>query len=958
MNLEASSPQSAEDADASLQSGIESEVFGLIDTLAETDRRLEELTSGQVDSVSDRHGRSYLLRRSQLQLCYTEAGKQAAILDASPAHVALLDAKGHIVSVNQLWRGAAFANAFLDPDCEIGASYLADCENATGASGSDGFHVVLGIRSVLRGTAKSFCIEYSCKSPSEERWFALTATPLDENRAMGAVVRHLDITDRKRHESAMRCFVDGMDVISDALYLVDRDTMRLIHVNDAGCRAHDRPREALLAADPWEVFSMTRTELERCYDGVIAGGGDAEPVEGQRRRADGSPYWVEVRLHAQCYGDKWTILTMVRDITQRKEAENRIVYLTRVYAMLSGVNMLILRVRGRDELFRETCRIAVEAGRFPMTWIGMVDRALGRIVPVASAGADNEYLRALSQALATEEIAQPGNVMSARAIREKRIILSNDTQSDAKLLFGDLHASRGIHSIAIFPLIVGEEAVGVFVLYAAEIEFFHSDELKPLTEMAGDVSFAIAHIAERERRDFLECHDQLTGLANRGLFLERVAQFMDAATAGGHKFALCLFDLERFKNFNDSLGRLAGDALLRQVAQWLTAETGDAMAVARVDADHFALVIPEIQQESEVERWVERAINSLQNQSFDVDGVVYRIAAKVGVALYPDDGADADALFKNAEAALKKAKNAGDRYLFYAQRMTETAIIQLSLENQLRQAVERREFVLYYQPKINLASGRLAGAEALIRWNDPRSGLVAPGRFIPILEETGLIHEVGRWALNTALEDYMRWRSAGLPAVRIAVNVSPLQLLNREFIADVRQAIGPDERAAEGLGLEITESMIMRDVERSIASLQEIRAMGVRIAIDDFGTGFSSLSYLAKLPVDTLKIDKSFVADMTQGPAQMSLVSIIINMAHLLQLEVVAEGVETVEQARLLGLLRCDEMQGYLIGTPLPASAFEAKCLRPPPAGGVEAGVNGDADAGPGAEAAMSYGLA
>jgi diguanylate cyclase (GGDEF)-like protein/PAS domain S-box-containing protein len=933
MILEPSSSGPTADPDAEGYAGLESEVSGLIETLAETDRRLEELTFGEVDAVSDRHGRSYLLRRSQAHLCYTEAGKQAAILDASPAHVALLDAKGHIVSVNQLWRGAAFENAFLDPDCQIGTSYLADCENAVGGSATDAFHVVLGIRSVLRGTAKSFCIEYSCKSPSEERWFALTATPLDENRAMGAVVRHLDITERKRQESAMRCFVDAMDVISDALYLVDRDSMRMIHVNDAGCRAQGQPREALLAADPWDVFAMTRAELEKCYDGVIAAGGDAEPVEGRRRRADGSQFWVEVRLHAQCYGDRWTVLTMARDITQRKEAENRIVYLTRVYAMLSGVNMLILRVRDRDELFRETCRIAVEAGGFPMTWIGMVDRTLGRIVPVASGGADEEYLQALSEALAAEAISQPGNVMSARAIREKRIILSNDTQSDAKVLFGDLHANRGIHSIAIFPLIVGEEAVGVFVLYAAEIEFFHSDELKPLTEMAGDVSFAIAHIGERERRDLLECHDELTGLANRVLFLERVAQFMDAATAGGDKLALCLIDLERFKNFNDSLGRLAGDALLRQVAQWLTQEAGDAKAVARVDADHFALVLPAVTHESDVERRLERTINSLQKHTFHVDDGAYRIAAKFGVSLYPDDGQDADALFKNAEAALKKAKNAGDRYLFYAQRMTETAIIQLSLENQLRAAVERREFVLHYQPKINLASGRLAGAEALIRWNDPRTGMVAPAQFIPILEETGLIHEVGRWALDTALEDYLRWRGAGLPAVRIAVNVSPLQLLNREFIAELREAVGRDGRAAEGLGLEITESMIMRDVERSIASLQEIRAMGVRIAIDDFGTGFSSLSYLSKLPVDTLKIDKSFVADMTQGPAQMSLVSIIINMAHLLQLDVVAEGVETVEQARLLGLLRCDEMQGYLIGKPLPGPAFEAACLRVPPDG-------------------------
>jgi EAL domain-containing protein (putative c-di-GMP-specific phosphodiesterase class I) len=241
--------------------------------------------------------------------------------------------------------------------------------------------------------------------------------------------------------------------------------------------------------------------------------------------------------------------------------------------------------------------------------------------------------------------------------------------------------------------------------------------------------------------------------------------------------------------------------------------------------------------------------------------------------------------------------------------------------------------VLHYQPKGSFASGKLTGAEALIRWNDPRTGLVPPGRFIPILEETGLIYDVGRWALRKAIEDYLRWRAAGLPAVRIAVNVSPLQLRNRGFIDEIRQAIGIDAQAAAGLELEITENLIMEDVKHNIASLQAIRAMGVTIAIDDFGTGFSSLSYLAKLPVDTLKIDQLFVTDMTAGPEGLALVSTIISLAHSLKLKVVAEGVETEEQSRLLKLLSCDEMQGFLFSKPVPAEIFETRFLAPPPAG-------------------------
>ena len=256
----------------------------------------------------------------------------------------------------------------------------------------------------------------------------------------------------------------------------------------------------------------------------------------------------------------------------------------------------------------------------------------------------------------------------------------------------------------------------------------------------------------------------------------------------------------------------------------------------------------------------------------------------------------------------------------------------LALETQLREALDKGEFLLHYQPKVNLATGQLAGVEALIRWNDPRTGLVPPGRFIPVLEEIGLIHDVGRWALRQALADHLRWRDQGLPAaVRMAVNVSPLQLRHRGFVAEIEQVTGVDARAPAGLELELTESLIMEDVKHSIVTLEAIRALGVTVAIDDFGTGFSSLSYLSRLPVDTLKIDRSFVVDMTVAPEGLALVSTIISLAHSLNLNVVAEGVETEEQSRLLHLLNCDQMQGYLFCRPVPAEQFEARFVAPPP---------------------------
>lgn len=250
-----------------------------------------------------------------------------------------------------------------------------------------------------------------------------------------------------------------------------------------------------------------------------------------------------------------------------------------------------------------------------------------------------------------------------------------------------------------------------------------------------------------------------------------------------------------------------------------------------------------------------------------------------------------------------------------------------ALHARLRQALDNEEFVLHYQPKVNLASGRLTGAEALIRWNDPRDGLMLPGRFIPLLEESGMIQEVGRWALRQTIADHLRWRGAGLAPVRLAVNVSALQLRERGFLDEVGQALGGDARAAAGLELEITESVIMENVQHSAAVLQAIRAMGVSIAIDDFGTGFSSLGYLARLPLDTLKIDRSFVADMCGRPRGLALVSAIIGLAVALEFNVVAEGVETEEQSRQLLMLRCDEMQGSLIGMPVPREVFEARFL-------------------------------
>ncbi|MDO9143440.1 EAL domain-containing protein [Rhodoferax sp.] len=782
------------------------EVSSLIETLHVTGRRLEDLTHGEVDTVTDRRGRTVMLRRAQDHSRFIEAAKQAAILNALPAHIALLDAQGRIDSVNQAWRQFADANLLPESAYGVGQSYLDLCDKAQGDSAAEAQRVAAGIRSVLAGTVKSFSLEYPCHSPTEQRWFLMAVTPLASQSPHGGVVMHLDITERKL-------------------------------------------------------------------------------------------------------------------------AERTVIRLNRVYAVLSGINTLIIRVTDRDELFREACRVAVDAGGFRMAMIAIVNRSTRALTPVASAGKDEALMSAIKGILAS---ADAPKTMGARAVREKNVVVSNDSQHDPQVVFKVNYAEAGVLSMAVLPLMVANDAVGVLALYAGEIDFFQEEELKLLTELASDIAFAMDHLDKQERLNYLAYYDVLTGLANRSLFLERVAQYLRIAAIGGHPLALFLVDLERFRNINDSLGRSVGDELLRQVAQWLTHHAaGDVNLLARVGPDHFAVVMPVVQPEGNLEGLLEKWLQNFVKHSFRLNDATFRISMKVGAAVFPVDGTDADTLFKHAEAALKKAKASSERYLFYTSTMTLTGSDTLVLENQLREALENGEFELHYQPKVNLVSGKMTSAEALIRWNDPRTGLVPPDQFIPILEQTGLIHEVGRWALRQAVKDYLGWRAAGLPMVRIAVNVSPLQLRDRGFIEEVRSAISIDPQAAAGLELEITESLIMENVDHSIASLHALREMGISIAIDDFGTGFSSLSYLSKFPVDTLKIDRSFVTEMTASAQGLALVSTIINLAHALKLKVVAEGVETEAQAQLLRGLACDEMQGYLFSRPVPEEIFKTKFLKP-----------------------------
>jgi diguanylate cyclase (GGDEF)-like protein len=452
---------------------------------------------------------------------------------------------------------------------------------------------------------------------------------------------------------------------------------------------------------------------------------------------------------------------------------------------------------------------------------------------------------------------------------------------------------------------------------SAEAGLFDGDEMRLLEELGGDISFALDHIDKAERLSYLAYYDSLTGLANRTFLLERLAQHIRGLSDQQALFALVVLDVDNFSVLNDALGRSGADEVLRELAVRVTRDAGDAGYVARSGSDEFAVVIPRPRNVLEVTRTVERWLAQGQSQPLEATGPRQSLRLKAGIALFPSDGRDAISLLGSAEVALKNAKLTQAAYAFYTPQLGRAVHERHTLESSLRHALDRKQLVLHYQPKVDLETRRLVGLEALMRWLHPQRGLVPPATFIPLMEETGLIVEAGAWALRQAFADRGRWLADALPAPRIAVNVSSVQLRREDFVSTVADALQL-AGANAGIDIEVTESLLVRDFADNVAKLARVRDLGVGIALDDFGTGYSSLAYLAKLPVEALKIDRSFVVAMLDDPSAMTLVSTMISLAHALRLKTVAEGVETEEQAKILRLLHCDQMQGYLVSRPVP----------------------------------------
>ena len=593
------------------------------------------------------------------------------------------------------------------------------------------------------------------------------------------------------------------------------------------------------------------------------------------------------------------------DITERKDFERTIVRNAQRQTLIAELGRKALGGNSLDALFADAADAAARG-------LSVTCAALFEAQP------DGMLLRAgagrLAQAAGTH-LAWPAGAPSAD---------DAGIQPWLALLAAPLGMASGIDT----PIVCGERPFGLLGVYAGPDRRFGVDDANFLHGVANILAAAVERHEARNRLTYLAQYDALTKLPNR----RRLAACLEETItrSAGTRAAVMFVDLDRFKDVNDMLGHGVGDQLLVEAAQRLQDCAREADVVARLGGDEFALVLPALDDDAEAEQVAARVIAALA-QPFYLEGQQLFVSASVGIATYPDSGSDAETLLKNADTAMYGAKNGGrNHYRFYVAAMREHADRRLQMGAQLRQALERCEFLLHYQPKLDLASGRISGFEALLRWNHPQRGLVPPLEFISILEDTGLILPVGEWVIGDVCRQVAAWQAQGLAVPPVAINLSARQLQQDDLADAVERIVGRAGIDPALLEFELTESMLMANPEAAVDILKRIKALGMRLSVDDFGTGYSSLAYLKRFPLDALKIDRTFVRDLPDDPDDAAITMAVIRLAHSLSLKVVAEGVETPAQLAELERYGCDEIQGWHVGRPVPAPDCVALLARAP----------------------------
>ncbi|MBW8330248.1 MAG: EAL domain-containing protein [Thiobacillus sp.] len=689
---------------------------------------------------------------------------------------------------------------------------------------------------------------------------AETDAPLDVTRLLTTITDNLV-------GMIYRCRIDAiwtMEFVSDGcLKLTGYRTDELVFNNRV---SYD---QITLPEDRERVNRTIRTALEA---------NEAFDVEYRIRRADGRIRWVLERgvgLHDKQGQLAW-IEGFIQDISERMAVNEALREAVRRYSSIFE--------NATEGIFQTTPK-----GRYLNA-----NPALARIYGHASAGDLIEHLHDIQNQL---YVSPERRAEFVRQMQAQGVVHNFESQ---------------VHRLDGSIIWISENARAVKNADGV-VQFFEGTVV--------DITERKQYEAELEHQ---ASHDSLTGLPNRSLLRDRIDQAIVKAQRDGKLVAVVFVDLDHFKLINDSLGHHVGDSLLLEIAARLSSCIRSNDCVARQGGDEFVIVLTEQDSDQEIIAVISRLLESI-SQPWVHHGQEYGQSCSIGISCYPQDGTDPDALLRSADAAMYKAKASGrGTYHFYTPELNLAISERLELENSLRHALERDEFRVYYQPRIDVASGRIVGAEALIRWDCPGKGIIPPDSFISIAEETGLIIPIGQWILREACRQNSAWQRAGLPSITLSVNLSPIQFRHAGLVASVADALQQANLPPACLELELTESFVMHDAERINVAMQSLKALGVDIAVDDFGTGYSSLSYLKRFPVDRLKVDKSFVRDIDTDPDDAAIVRAIITLGHALGLKVVAEGVETRAHLEFLQHHRCDELQGYYFSRPVPAAQMEA----------------------------------
>ncbi len=718
----------------------------------------------------------------------------------------------------------------------------------------------------------------------------------------------------RRSESRLQ---DIIDTSCDWIWECDRDgrfTFSSPSVLEVlGYTQHEivgrRAGDFIDPADELRLQATYVAPVERALD---------HPVTLRWRHKNGKPRWLERTMVAlyDAEGAWRGVRGIDRDVTLRVAQDVRIRRLNRALRFLSGMSTAGMRIRDRDRLVKEVCHLAVSTGGYARVAVYLLPSSHGATKPLVCSYAGVQSDGGgwhVSDQLPTGI----GIVTEALATAAPIVVNDSNDPAEAVLLGKEGRLPPGSRSRIGLPLLADRKTIGVLELDGSEPGVFSDAEVTLLKQVAANVTFALEYLHSKESAEYLEYYDPLTGLPNRGLHVRRMAAGLASAAAATSRLTVAVIDVVELGVINDSLGYHAGDLLLRLIAERLRNEFRDPDLVGRLSGDRLSVVSITADRSTRLSARITECLQA----PFALNGHEVRGAVRIGIAVFPEDGEQVETLLQQANMALQHAKETGTAALRYEASMNATTSQRFNLTNELRRAAAERRFRLHYQPKLNLTSGIVDGAEALLRWPGERDP-VSPTVFVPMLESLGLIDEVGSWVIAEAVTETAAWSVD--PTFRVAANVSPLQLNRQDFADRVLGSMADLDCDPRRLELEVTESSLMADPRRAGLTLARLRAAGVSIAIDDFGTGHSSLRMLAGLPIDVLKIDRSFVRDLVSNRNNRLIVQTTIGLAASLGLHTVAEGVETVEQLVLLKELGCHSVQGYLISRPAEAAVVAA----------------------------------